>query len=460
MLTPLLARVVNPAGWRWRAAARKANPGRLVAAGFLVGIGGGTALLMLPVASHPDGGATLLTAAFTATSALCVTGLTVVDTGTYWTGFGEAVLLALMQLGGLGVMTFASLLGLLVAGRLGLRGRLLAQAETRSVDAGTLRPVLAGIIRVSLAIEALVWLALTLRLWLGYDVSPGRAAYLGLFHAVSAYNNAGFALWGDSLIGFAGDPLVIGPITVALVLGGIGYPVLLELRRVRSARRWSLHTRLTLLTTGVLLVLGPAVVLLTEWDNPLTLGQLPGGQRLVSGWFSGITPRTAGFNSIDYADADSATLLTTDALMLVGGGSAGTAGGIKVTTVAVLLLAVLAEVRGDPDVDAFGRRVSGQTVRQALSVTVLALATVGGATLFLLETSDFSLDQALFEATSALATVGLSTGITADVRPSGQVLLMVLMFLGRVGPVTVAAALALRVAPRLHRNPEARPIIG
>jgi trk system potassium uptake protein TrkH len=436
------------------------NPGRLVTLGFAASIGIGTVLLMLPVASHPAGGTDVLTASFTATSAVCVTGLVVVDTDTYWTAFGEVVLLALMQIGGLGVMTFASLLGMAVSRRLGLRSRMLAHAETRTLDLGTLRQVLTGIVVLSLVIEAAVWLLLTLRFWLGYDESPGRAAYLGLFHAVSAYNNAGFALWKDNVVGFAGDPLIIGPLAAALVLGGIGYPVLLELRRSWRPRRWSLHTRLTIYTTSVLLVLGPLLVLVIEWHNPQTLGALPYGQRLVSGWFSGITPRTAGFNSIDYLHADPATLLTTDALMLIGGGSAGTAGGIKVTTFAVLVVAVLSELRGDPDVDVFNRRISQQTVRQALAIATFALLTIGAATTYLLAVTDFSLDQALFEVTSALATVGLSTGITADVPAAGQVLLIVLMFLGRVGPITVASALAMRSTPKAYRNPESRPIIG
>lgn len=436
------------------------NPARWVALGFVISIAGGSLLLMIPVASHPPGGAGLLTAVFTATSAMCVTGLVVVDTDSYWTGFGEGVLLALMQVGGLGVMTFAAILGLLVADRLGLRSRMLTQAETRTLDGSAMRQILVDIIRFSLVIEALVWLAVCLRLWIGHGEGFGRAVYLGLFHAVSAYNNAGFALWSDSLISFAGDPWLILPLALAFILGGIGYPVLLEVRRTSRARQWSLHTKLTLTVTAVLLVIGPLLVLLTEWGNPATLGTLPTGERLLSGWFTGVTPRTAGFNSIDYADAHPATLLVTDALMLIGGGSAGTAGGIKVTTLAVLVLAVVSEIRGDPDVDAFDRRMSSQTLRQALSVIVLALALISASTLVLLKTTAFSLDAIVFEVTSALATVGLSTGITADLPPGGQVLLIILMFVGRVGAVTLATALALRTVPRAYRHPEARPLIG
>ncbi len=453
----------------FRRFAARSNPLRraaqLVVAGFVVLLAAGTGLLMLPVSSQGPGGTDLHTALFTATSAGCVTGLTIVDTGTYWSPFGQVVLLALMQLGGLGVMTFASLLGLLVAGRLGLRSRLLAQSETRTLDLGTVSSVVAGIVRVSLVIEAAVLVALFLRWWLGYGESTGRALWLATFHTVSAYNNAGFALWGDSLVGFAGDPWVLVPLMAAFVLGGLGYPVLLEvLRSLRApggrARLWSLHTRLTLVMTAALLVLGPAVVLLTERGNPGTLAGLPWPERLWSTVFSGITPRTAGFNTIDYGSATPETLLATDALMIVGGGSAGTAGGLKVTTFAVLLLAVVSEIRGDPDIDVFGRRISLATVRQALSVALIGVLLVVVSTFVLLELSTLGLDAALFEVVSAFATVGLSTGVTADLPTAGHYLLVVLMFLGRVGPVTAAAALALRERPRAYRNPEGRPIVG
>jgi trk system potassium uptake protein TrkH len=259
----------------------------------------------------------------------------------------------------------------------------------------------------------------------------------------------------------AGDPVVVVPIALAFIVGGIGYPVMLELLDSRlRVRTWSLHTRLTLVTTAVLLVLGPAVVLATEWSNPGTLGGLPLPEKLLSGWFSGVSPRTAGFNTIDYARADPATLLSTDVLMIIGGGSAGTAGGIKVTTLAVLALGVVSEVRGDPDIDAFGRRIAVGTVRQALAIASLALVAVSAATLLLLETTRFSLDAVLFEVCSAFGTVGLSTGITAALPPAAQYVLAALMFVGRVGPITAASALALRTRTKAYRNPEGRPVVG
>lgn len=433
--------------------------GQVVTLAFLALIGAGTLLLMLPMSTTVDGGAPPLTALFTATSAACVTGLTTVDTATYWSGFGDAVILTLVQLGGLGVMTFASLLGLLVSGRLGLRSRLLAQAETRTLDLGTVRRVVFGLVKISAVVQSTVFVVLTLRWWLGYDNSLGRAAYLGLFHSVSAYNNAGFALWSDSLTGFATDPWIILPISGAVILGGIGYPVLLELRATRRWSRWSLHTKLTLVTTGVLLVAGPLFIWLTERTHG-TVGHHGAFGELLATGFGGVTARSAGFNTFDYAAAQPATLLATVMLMAVGGGAASTAGGIKVTTLAVLTLAVLAEVRGDRDITAFKRRISPATARQALAVALIAVGTVTAATLLLLEVSSFTFDQALFEITSAASTTGLSTGITPDVPTSGQYLLIALMVLGRLGPVSVASSLALRERHRAFRYPEARPVVG
>lgn len=438
-----------------------AHPARLVGLGFLLIIGLGTIALMLPVSTAAPGGTDLRTALFTATSAACVTGLVLVDTGTYWSGTGQVVLLVLMQLGGLGVMTFASLLGLLVAGRLGLRSRLLARAESGAGELGTVGRVIRGVVVVSTAVEAAVWLVLFARFWLGYGESPGTAAYSALFHSISAYTNAGFGLEPDSLVSVAGDPVVVVPIAIAIIVGGIGYPVMLELLTSRlRVRTWSLHTRLTLVTTAVLLVLGPAVVLATEWSNPGTLGGLPLPEKLLSGWFSGVTPRSGGFNTIHYDRADPATLLSTDVLMIIGGGSAGTAGGIKVTTLAVLALGVVSEVRGDPDIDTFGRRIAVGTIRQALAVASLALVAVSVGTLVLLESTRFSLDAVLFEVCSAFGTAGLSTGITPALPPGAQYLLAALMFVGRVGPITAASALALRTRAKAYRNPEARPIVG
>ncbi len=430
--------------------------------GFAVAVSIGTTLLLLPIATEDGSGASLVGALFTAVSAVCVTGLTVVDTPTYWSSFGEWVILGLIQVGGIGIMTMATLLGLLVARRLGLRLQLTAQRETRSLGLGEVRRVVRGIVLLSFAIELVVTVVLAARFGLFYDEPPGRALYLGLFHSVSSFNNAGFALFTDNMIGFATDPWICVPIVMAVVLGGIGFPVLFELGRRVGTRggHWSVHFRITVITYGVLLVVGVAAFLLAEWGNPATLGRLDAGGKAVVGLFHGVMPRTAGFNSVDVAEMHPATLFITNILMFVGGGSAGTAGGIKVTTFALLAFAILAEVRGDPSVHVLGRRISASVQRQALTVALLGIGLVTVGTVTLLSVTTFSLDAVLFEVVSAFATVGLSTGITADLPTSGHLVLAALMFLGRVGPITLASALALRDRGRLYELPEERPIVG
>jgi potassium uptake TrkH family protein len=430
-------------------------------AGFATAILVGTGLLMLPVAKGGPGGANLLEALFTSVSAVCVTGLIVVDTPTYWSGFGQVVILCLIQIGGLGIMTFASLLVVLVSRRMGLRARLTAAAETKTMGLGEVRSVVAGVVKVSLLLEALTALALSLRFGFGYDTSWPRALWLGVFHAVSAFNNAGFALYSDSLMSFVGDPWICLPVAGAVIAGGLGFPVLFELRRRwRRPRSWSLHTKIVVWASCVFLVGGGVFITAIEWTNPATLGPLDTPGKLLAGFFQGVMPRTAGFNSIDTGLMNPASWLGMDVLMFVGGASAGTAGGIKVTTFAVLFFVIYAEVRGESAVNIFHRRLHGDTQRQALTVVLLSVAAVVGSTVVFMVFTDINLDRSLFEVVSAFATVGLSTGITADLPATEQILLTVLMFIGRLGPITVASALALRQRVRMYDLPEERPVIG
>ena len=437
------------------------HPYQVVVVAFAAAIAVGTLLLVLPVARAGDGGAPLITALFTATSAVCVTGLVVVDTGSYWSGFGQAVVLGLIQVGGFGIMTMASLLGLLVSRRLGLRTRLNAAAETKSLGIGDVRAVLTGVLKITLLFEALTATLLTARFLVGYDEPLPRALYLGVFHAVSAFNNAGFGLYDDNLVRFVVDAWICLPLAAAVIVGGIGFPVLFELRRaVRTPRRWSLHTKITVAATAVLLVLGTAFVTAAEWNNPGTLGPLDTPGRLLAGFFHGVMPRTAGFNSLDMAALRDETLLGTMILMFIGGGSAGTAGGIKVTTFVILFFVIYAEVRGEEHVNACDRRLGPRVQRQALTVALLSVAPVGAATLALVALVDLPMEDVAFEAVSAFGTVGLSTGITADLPAAAQLLLVLVMFLGRLGPIALASSIALRERGRMYTLPEGRPIVG
>ena len=400
-------------------------------------------------------------ATFTATSAVCVTGLTVVDTASYWSAFGQVVILVCIQAGGLGFMVLASLLALALSRRLGLRQRLLAQTEINVVELGETRSVLLGVATFSVAFEVVTAAVLTGRLWLGYGEPLGRAAWYGLFHSVSAFNNAGFALYSDNLVGLVDDGWVSLTVTLAVIAGGLGFPVLLELiREPASPGRWSLHTKLTLTMTWVLLAVGTLAILGFEWSNPATFGPLDVPGKLLAGFFQGANPRSAGFNTVDYAEMGETSWLVTEVLMFIGAGSAGTSGGIRVTTFAVLVLMVAAEARGRSTVNAFRRRIPQGAQRQALSVTLIGLGAVVAATLAITAQSGLPLSQITFETFSAFGSAGLTTGITAKLPLASQNVLILLMFLGRTGPITLATALALREREPRYRYPEERPIIG
>lgn len=437
------------------------HPAQLIVAGFVGAIIAGTALLMLPMARQGPGAATFLDALFTSTSSVCVTGLIVVDTSTYWTGFGQVVILALIQIGGFGVMSFGALLGVLLAGRLGLRSRISAAAETKSTGIGDVRRVLLGVLKVSLTVEAALTMVLTLRFALGYGYALPAALWRGAFHSVSAFNNAGFALYSDNLSGFVGDPWICLPIAAGVIIGGLGFPVLFELRRrYRLPRHWNMNTKLVLTGTAVLLLVGTAFITAVEWANPDTLGSLPPEQRILAGFFQSTITRTAGFNSIDIGQMHPVAWLGMDILMFVGGGPAGTAGGLKITTFSVLFFILYTEIRGGTAVNVFGKRLPRAVHRQAITVVLLAIGVIVVATMILMFITDFGQDRILFEVISAFATVGLSTGITAALPPVGQIILIALMFIGRLGPVTLASALALRPRPILYELPKERPLIG
>lgn len=440
---------------------QRRRPFQVIVFGFLGAIAVGTVLLSLPLATAGGHGAGPVTALFTATSAVCVTGLIVVDTATAWSGFGQAVILALIQVGGFGIMTMASLFGLLLTRRLGLQTRLTAAVSARAVQLGDVRSVLLGVARMTVAVEGVVALLLAARWTLTYDEPVTRALWLGVFHSVSAFNNAGFALFSDSLVGYATDPWICLPITIAVLIGGLGFPVIFEVwRNHRRPRRWSIHTRLTIMATAILVPGATLFMAVAEWGNPATLGRLDVPGRILAAFVQGVMPRTAGFNSVDTTQMRDGTWLGTDVLMFIGGGSASTAGGIKVTTFAVLMFVIWSELRGDPDVTIFDRRLSLANQRQAVTVALIGVAAVVVATLAISLTSTFALDQILFEVISASATVGLSTGLTAQLDPSHQIVLVLLMFLGRLGPITLGTALAIRERRRLFRHPEGAPIIG
>ncbi len=443
------------------------NPAQLVLAAFSTLILIGAVLLTLPISADGPGRIDVVDSLFTSTSAVTVTGLASTDVDRF-SLIGELVILVLIQVGGFGIMTIGSVLAIIASSRVGLRQRMLAQAEIGAVDMGDLRRLILAIARITIAVEGVLAVVLFLRIWQeGYEDGPIASAYSGVFHSVASFNNAGISLYSDNLTGFVSDPVVLLSISAGFIIGGLGFPILVEFWRRAAERRsttrsrhWTLHTKITLLTTAALLVFGPLVVMTFEWTNPATLGPLDTFDKILSGWFQGVSPRTAGFNTIDIGGMNEPTLLVITTLMFIGAGPASTGGGIKVTTFAVLGFVLWSEVRGNTDMNVFRRRLPANLIRQALTVALLAIGLVVGATLAMMGIERLALTPALFEITSAFGTVGLSTGITGTIGVSGQLLLVFVMLAGRVGPVTFVTALALRERVPRFRYPEERPIIG
>lgn len=438
----------------------KAHPARFVLYIFTLVNLAFTALLLLPRATETGQRARFVDALFTAVSSVCVTGLTVHDTGSYWSGFGHVVILSAIAVGGLGIITLASILGIVVSRRMGLGYRVLAARETKTERLGELAELLKVVVGTTLLIEGLVFVVLVPR-FLTEGEGVGPALWHSLFYAISAYNNAGIVVHPGGLPTHPGDWWLQVPLIVGVFLGSVGFPVLQVLRhRWRRPRTWGLHAQLTLATTGILIAGSIVLFLALEWRNPATMGPHSVSDKALDALFMAIMPRSAGFNTVPVGDLNHTTMLSLDALMFVGGGPVSTAGGIRVTTLAVLFLAVVAEARGDRDVEVFSRRVPASSLRLAVAVTMLGATIVLIGSMIVTELTHESLDRVLFEVLSAFATCGLSTGLSAELPDAGKYVLTLLMFIGRTGTMTVGAALALRERRHLYRLPEERPIIG
>ena len=434
----------------------------------------GGLLLTLPVsrASGKMGG--FLEAMFTSVSAICVTGLSTVNVETYWTPFGHLIIMLLIKLGGLGILTLATLIGFLIARRVGMRATMLGATESSNLRMGSVKKTIGRIVIVVSAIEAVTATLLTLRFWTEYQYDLGKAIWYGTFHSISSFNNAGFALYGDNVMRFQADAWIMIPLCLNVIVGGLGFLVLFELGRrmagrvearrvggaIESKLHWTLTTRIVLWGSLILVAGGTLFFLFSEWGNPKTLGPMDLGVKVLSAFALSVFARTAGFNSVDISALDPTSWLAHDILMFIGGGSGSTAGGIKVTTAAVLIFIVWTEIRGDTAVNIGNRRLPRSIQRQALTLISLSFLVVIGATMVLHLLTPFSTDQIIFEVISAFGTVGLSTGITASLPPAAQIVLMLVMFVGRLGTVVVASSLAARVTHVHYELPKERPIIG
>ena len=436
-------------------ARRQLSPPLVLATGFLVMIALGTLLLALPFSSASGEWTSPLTALFTATSAVCVTGLTVVDTGTHWSGFGHLVIILLIQAGGFGFMTSSTLLLLLVVRRrTRLRDRVMVQETMGAVELGDVTGLVKRVAIFTLLAEGLASVPLVAG-FLGRGFEPGAAVWYAGFHAVSAFNNAGFDLMGtlgeSSLRGFVKDYVVLGVVGVLIVLGGLGYAIVEDVLRQRRWQRLALETKIVMLTSLLLTLGGALAIGLAEWENPATLGRLGPGERILNAVFESVTLRTAGFSALDTGALGESALFVVMALMFIGGASGSTAGGIKVNTFSVLLVAIVSTARGLPSAWAFGRRIQHVVIYRALAVALLSISLVFmfGFALELLTEHDFV--DVLFETVSALGTVGASRGITGELPDLAQLLVVVAMYIGRLGPLTLVIALAARSRPVSYR---------
>lgn len=435
------------------------SPARLTLSGFALTILVFAGLLSLPAATADGERAPFMDALFVATSAVCVTGLSTVDTGTFWSPWGLAIIGAGIKVGGLGIMTLASLAGLAISRRIGLTQRILAAGESRASGLGDLASLLRTVVVVSVSVELLI-AAILIPRFLTLDYGLPKSVGYSLFYGVSAFNNAGFSPDPVGLYPYAGDLWMLVPIGLGVLVGALGYPVYLNLLRERRPSKWTLHTKLTLVTVGVLSLISAAMLALFEWTNPDTLGKAGTAKTIGNVFFQSINQRSGGFASFDIGLAREQTWLLEDVLMFIGGGSGSTAGGIRVTTLAVLVLAAWAEARGRRDMEAFGKRIGTEVLRVAVSITLAGLFVVIVATGVFMWQTDIALDRALYEVVSAYATCGLSTGITGSIDDDAKMTLIITMYVGRVGSLTLASALMLNRHRRVIRYPSERPIIG
>jgi trk system potassium uptake protein TrkH len=432
---------------------------RLIVYGFMALVAAGTALLMLPWST--TGGISPVNAFFVSTSCVTVTGLSTVEIPGTFTHFGQVMMMVLMQLGGLGIMTVTTLAALLIGQRVGFRRLLTVREETE--NAGSLRNTLGllmQIARITFAVELLGAVLLSVG-FISVGLGVREGIFQGVFHAIMAFCNAGFpTIPGGDLVPYAGNWLIIGVLVAVITLGGLGFPVLVDLYSFREDRRLSLHSRVVLITSAILIVVGVASVALFEWTNPQTLGGQSLNEKAAMSLFQGVTPRTAGFSTISYPEMRDTTLFVQTVLMFIGTAPTSTGGGIKVTTLALVALIVIAQVRGQERITLFWRTLPRALIARALSILTLAALLVLTGTLALMVSDDLDLLPALFEVTSAFGTVGLSLDTTPQLSTFGKLLISLIMFLGRVGPTTFLVALAARQRTPRYRYPEEEIAIG
>lgn len=450
------------------------HPTQVVAAAFTAIILLGTFLLTLPIATNSGKATAFIDAFFTATSATTVTGLSTLDVQVHWNLFGHVVIALLIQIGGFGIVSFATLVAILLEGKISLKNRILTTSESGSV-ASNVRGLLLNVLKIMLGFQALLFVFLFVRFSTEYGYEFGKAVAHAAFHAISAFNNAGFALYSDNMMGFVHDGWILIPVFMTVLIASLGFPTIVEIRdraKIKLAslfgrslsytmpQQWSLNSRIVLWGSLVLVAFGALSIGLLEWNNAGTLGPLSVGEKIINTIFASVIPRTAGFNSVDILQMEPGTWLITDILMFIGGASVSTSGGIKIGTAVVLFFIIYTEIRGETAVNIGNRRLPRSMQRQALTIVAVTYGVVVIATLILRLTTPFTLDQIFFLVFSAIGTVGLDSGMTSTMNDGAKFLIALVMLFGRLGPITVATSIALRRTRRHFEYPKEAPLIG
>lgn len=440
---------------------KELQPTQVLAYGFLSLILLGGFLLSLPISSSTGEFTNFIDALFTATSALCVTGLTVVETASHWNALGKIIILLLIQIGGMGIMATVSI-GIFAAGsRISLQSRFIMKESLDETGISGVVRLTRAVLFLTFGIETLGALLLTIAF--STHMPLGQAIAFGIFHSISAFCNAGFDIIGSqSLVDYGSNWAVILPIMLLIIIGGLGFTVLLDLRAYGKRKRLSLHSKVVLIITGILILLGTVLFFFLESNNPVTLEKMSFLDKFAHSLFQSVTTRTAGYASLDQSKLKESSLMLTTILMFIGGSPASTAGGIKTTTLGVLLFAVLSMIKGKSDTELMRRSISYDTLRKALTLLMIGVLLVLGVSFILSITEEgIPLNSLIYEAVSALGTVGLSLGITSQLSPLGKILLMLLMYFGRVGPITMMVVIARRIENRdLIHYPKERIHIG
>lgn len=437
------------------------NAVQVLAIGFLIVILAGGILLSLPISSADGNSTNFLDAVFTSTSAVCVTGLVTLDTGTHWNTFGQIIILMLIEIGGLGFMSVTTFVAILLGKKITLRDRLIMQEAMNTFGIQGLVKMVKYVVILTVSVQLLGAVVLSSQFIPQFGVAKG--IFYGIFHSASAFCNAGFDLLGNfnSVTGYSNNFTVILTLSVLIILGGLGFTVLLELINYKRTRRLSVNSKMVLFMTGILIFCGTIVLFILEYNNAETIGNMNMGQKILNSFFSAISPRTAGMNSVSTDGMTISSKFVTIILMMIGGSSGSTAGGIKTATIGVLVFTVISVLKGREDTEAFGRRFSKETVYKAFTITFIGIIIVVCVTMILtIVQKDSSFINLFYEAASAFGTAGLTTGVTQKLTTIGKIVIMITMYFGRVGPLTVFVAILNRKKKSAYKYAEGKILIG